>query len=234
MITLLSSLFFIVLTIGIYQIFVWVQAKFSAIWLNPMLFSIVAIVPVLLWQDINFEQYYDYTYTLSALLEPAVVALGFPLYQHLQTVKNHWKSYLAILSLGAIIVIIVSFIMTIAMVNLPELAVSLSYKSVTTPIGIALTDTNGGISSITAFAIIIAGLFGAILGPSWLQFIGVKSNSAIGLAIGAGSHALGTATITKYSFEQGAFSSLALIISAVMTAIIGPFLMTFLLSNITI
>ena len=120
--------------------------------------------------------------------------------------------------------------MTIAMINLPELAVSLSYKSVTTPIGIALTDANGGISSITAFAIIIAGLFGALLGEPWLRLIGVKSNSSIGLAIGAGSHALGTATISKHNFEQGAFGSLALIISAVMTAIIGPFLMTFLLS----
>ena len=74
----------------------------------------------------------------------------------------------------------------------------------------------------TAFAIILAGLFGALLGPSWLSFINVNSPKAQGLAIGAASHALGTATISKVSYEHAAYSSLALIISAVITAIFSP------------
>ena len=109
MIFILTSLFFIALTIGIYQVFSLLQSKLSAIWLNPMILTISALVPIMLWQKISFEQYYEYTHILSDLLEPAVVALGFPLYQHLKTVRNHWQSYLAILSLGAVIVIIISF-----------------------------------------------------------------------------------------------------------------------------
>ena len=92
-------------------------------------------------------------------------------------------------------------------------------KSVTTPIGIALTEQLNGNNSITAFAIILAGLFGALLGPPWLSFINVTSPKAQGLAIGAASHALGTATISRVSYEHAAYSSLALIISAVVTAI---------------
>jgi len=211
-------------TIVIYQIFNQLQKKLSLIWLNPMLLSIAAIIPLMLIYSISFEQYFEATKTINWLLEPAVVALGFPLYQHLNTIKDQWKVILSLLVLAIIITIITSFILTMTFVMAPEIAVSLSLKSVTTPIGIALTEQLNGNSSITAFAIILAGLFGALLGPLWLNFIDVRSAKAQGLAIGAASHALGTATISKISYEHGAYGSLALIVSAVITALISPLL----------
>lgn len=219
---ILTSVFLILATIGIYQIAVYIQRKTSAIWLNPMLVAIAIIIPLMLWQGITFEYYFSHTKQLSNLLEPAVVALGYPLYQHLKTIRYHWQMFVAILSLGIVVVILVSFLLTMVLINLPEVAIALSYKSVTTPIGIALTNAAGGNSSITAFAIILAGLFGALLGPSWLTYVGVHSAKAQGLAIGAASHALGTSTISKISYEHGAYGSLALIVSAVLTAILGP------------
>jgi len=209
-------------TIVIYQIFNQLQKKLSLIWLNPMLLSIAAIIPLMLIYSISFEQYFEATKTINWLLEPAVVALGFPLYQHLNTIKDQWKVILSLLVLAIIITIITSFILTMTFVMAPEIAVSLSLKSVTTPIGIALTEQLNGNSSITAFSIILAGLFGALLGPLWLNFIDVRSAKAQGLAIGAASHALGTATISKISYEHGAYGSLALIVSAVITALISP------------
>jgi len=113
-------------------------------------------------------------------------------------------------------------------VKIPEIAVSLSLKSVTTPIGIALTEQLNGDSSITAFAIILAGLFGALLGVPWLNFIGVRSPKSQGLAIGSASHALGTVAMSRVSYEHGAYSSLSLIISAVFTAVLSPILFTFI------
>ena len=127
-----------------------------------------------------------------------------------------------LLFVAAVITIAISFSVTIYTINQYEIAVSLSLKSITTPIGIALTEQLNGNNSITAFAIILAGLFGALLGPLWLSFINVHSPKAQGLAIGAASHALGTATISKLSYEHAAYSSLALIISAVVTAIFSP------------
>ncbi len=222
-------LLFSLATLAIYQLCLKIQIKLGVIWLNPMLLSIAIIVPIMLYNNVAFEYYYAHTTPLSSLLEPAVVALGFPLYQHLKTIKYHWQLILSILTFGVVLTIFISFLLTIYIISLPEIAVSMSYKAVTTPIGIELTENSGGNSSITAFAIILAGLFGALLGPSWLNFINVKSAKAHGLAIGAASHALGTATISRTSYEHGAYGSLALIVSAFITAVIGPLIVDNLL-----
>jgi len=216
------ALLLILLTLVVYQAFIYLQKECKQSWLNPMLFSILTLIPTLLFFNVPFEQYYQATFPLHKLLEPAVVALGYPLYQHLQTIKKQWRSIVVLLFFGAFIAIFISFVLTMFVINQYEIAVSLSLKSVTTPIGIALTEQLTGNNSITAFAIILAGLFGALLGPSWLSFINVNSPKAQGLAIGAASHALGTATISKISYEHAAYSSLALIISAVITAIFSP------------
>lgn len=225
---LLTTITLTTLTIVIYQVFSWLHKRLGLIWLNPMLLSILAIIPFILFIEIPFEQYFSATKPLSQLLEPAVIALGFPLYQHLTSIKNQWKSIILILSFGAILVISISFFITIYIIPIPEIAVSLSLKSITTPIAIALANDLNGNSSITAFAIILAGLFGALLGPSWLKLINVHSAKAQGLAIGAASHVLGTATISKISYEHAAYGSLALILSAVITAIISPFIIPLL------
>lgn len=217
-------------TIGVYQLFAIIQKKLNATWFNPMLLSILVIASLLLMTEMSFEQYYANTHWLNAMLEPAVVALGFPLYQHQRAMKHSWRLYITILALGVFIAISLSFILTITIIKLPEIAVSLSYKAVTTPIGIALTQEANGNIAVTAFAIILAGLFGALLGPWWLNHIGVKSAKAQGLAIGSASHALGTSTISNISYEHGAYGSFALIVSAVITAIIGPVFVSIFLS----
>ncbi|AOW77796.1 LrgB-like family protein [Colwellia sp. PAMC 20917] len=217
-----AALFFILLTLAVYHAYAKLQQKLKKAWLNPMLLSILTLIPFLLIFNIPFEQYYQATASLNKLLEPAVVALGFPLYQHLQTIKKQWRHIMVLLLVGVFIAISISFIITLLTINQYDIAVSLSLKSVTTPIGIALTEQLNGSNSITAFAIILAGLFGALLGPPWLSLIKVTSPKAQGLAIGAASHALGTATISKVSYEHAAYSSLALIISAVITAIFSP------------
>lgn len=220
--SILATLFFTLVTLVIYQACAKLQQKCNAIWLNPMVLAIVVLVPLLLFNQTEFDYYYQHTVLLHGLLEPAVVALGFPLYQQLSTIRYHWRLFAAVLSIGALSAVVVSFIITMLTINLPAISVSLAYKAVTTPIGISLTLAADGNPAVTAFAIILAGLFGALWGRTWLVKIGVTSAKAQGLAIGAASHALGTATISKISYEHGAYGSLALIVSAVITAIIGP------------
>ena len=115
------------------------------------------------------------------------------------------------------------------LISIPKIAIALSLKSVTTPIGIALTEQLNGDSSVTAFSIMIAGFFGALLGPKWLRFIGVNSAKAQGLAIGTASHVIGTAVLARVSSEHAAYSSVALIFSALLTALISPLLIPALL-----
>ncbi len=225
---LLYSVLAISATVSVYQLAAVLQNKLDAIWLQPMLVTIVATITILIWQDIAFNQYFNSTWGLNALLEPAVVALGFPLYQHLEKVKKQWKSIVLVLFLGTLFAIVSSFLITMLLVADYSIAVALSLKSVTTPIAIAIVEQLNGNVAITAFAIILAGFFGAIIGPKWLIFIKVTSPKAQGLAIGSASHAIGTTTISNISYEHAAFSSLALIVSAVITAIISPFIISFL------
>jgi predicted murein hydrolase (TIGR00659 family) len=227
---ILSSFFVVAGTIALFQLIAMLQNKLNAIWLQPMLITILVIMAILLWQDISFDSYFANSWLLNALLEPAVVALGFPLYQHLETIKKQWKSIILVLFIGALIAIISSFVITMLLIGDYTIAVALSLKSVTTPIAIAIAGQLDGNTAITAFAIILAGFFGALVGPPWLRFIKVKSPKAQGLAIGAASHAIGTATVSNISYEHAAYSSLALIFSAVITAFISPFIISFLAS----
>lgn len=227
---ILSSVFAVVATIALFQLTAALQHKLNAMWLQPMLVSILVIIAILFWQNISFERYFASSWLLSALLELAVVALGFPLYQHLSTIAKQWKSILWVLCLGAFITITSSFVITLLLIGDYTIAVALALKSVTTPIAIAIAGQLDGNTAITAFAIILAGFFGALVGPPWLKFINVKSPKAQGLAIGAASHAIGTATVSNISYEHAAYSSLALIVSAVITATISPFIISILVT----
>lgn len=221
--------FLLILTIATYSIVAVLQRKYNLIWLNPMLITISVIAPFLLYQDIPYDIYQQSTQGLSFLIEPAVVALGYPLFKQLQQIKKHWRPIVLILASGVFTVIVLSLMMTMMLLHSPEIAISLSLKSVTNPIGIALTEQLQGNSSITAVAIIVAGLFGALLGPAWLNLINVRSAAAQGLAIGASSHVIGTASMAKLGHIHAAYSSIALIISALLTALISPWFIPILL-----
>ena len=221
--------FLLILTIATYSIVAVLQRKYNLIWLNPMLITISVIAPFLLYQDIPYDIYQQSTQGLSFLIEPAVVALGSPLFKQLQQIKKHWRPIVLIMASGVFTVIVLSLMMTMMLLHSPEIAISLSLKSVTNPIGIALTEQLQGNSSITAVAIIVAGLFGALLGPAWLNLINVRSAAAQGFAIGASSHVIGTASMAKLGHIHAAYSSIALIISALLTALISPWFIPVLL-----
>lgn len=224
-----SSVGFSLLTLLIYQISVWLQNKWQTIWLNPLLMTIVCIVPILVYNQIDYQSYRQATNLFHLLLEPATVALGFPLYQQINTIKFHWKHIVLLLALGVVIALTLSFIISILLISQPEIAIALSLKSVTTPVGIVLTEQLSGDSSITPFAIMIAGFSGAILGPSWLKLINVHSKIATGLSIGAASHVIGNIMLARKDPSIAAYSSLALILSAVLTGFIAPLLIPLLL-----
>ena len=224
-----SAIALSLLTLVLYQSAAWLQQKWQYIWLNPMLLAIIFIIPFLLYNQIDYQYYRDSTQFIHALLEPAIVALGLPLFQQIKTIKRHWKPLVLLLALGVIIVITLSFVLTMLLIHQVDIAIALSLKSVTTPIGIELTEQLSGDSSITPFAIMIAGFSGALLGPSWLRAINVHSKLAIGLSVGAASHVIGSIYLTRQDPETGAYSSVALILSAVLTAFIIPILIPVLM-----
>ncbi|MGB1198083.1 MAG: LrgB family protein [Thalassotalea sp.] len=233
--TQLSYIFTVLLTCSvtvlIYQGFARVQVKLNRVWLNPMLLTVLVLIACLSILNIDYAAYKKASSPLNTLLELAVVTLGFPLYQYLQSMKTKWQAISVLLVFAALVAIVSSFILTWLFISQHDVAISLSLKSITTPIALAITEQFKGNAAVTAFTIILAGLFGAIWGVKWLTFIGVTSVNAQGLAIGTASHALGTATVSQLSYQHAAYSSLALILSATITAIVAPVVLPFLLIN---
>ena len=215
-------------TIVLYQIFARIQKKLNLPLLNPMLLTMLSLISLLVIFDIDFIAYQQATHPLNFLLELSVITLGYPLYQHLHTIKKQWKAIMLVSLSAAILAISSGYWLTWLLTRNDSLAVALSLKSITTPIALLISERHGGNIAMTAFTIVLAGLFGAIFGIRWLSLLGVEKPEVQGLAIGTASHALGTATISQISYQHAAFSSLALILSAVITAFLSPILIPLL------
>ena len=102
------------------------------------------------------------------------------------------------------------------------LIASLQPKSVTTPIAMGISEKAGGIPSLTAVIVVAVGIFGSIIGPFVLKILGIESRIAKGLALGASSHAVGTAAAIQIGAVEGAISGLAIGLMGIMTAVLVP------------
>ena len=112
----------------------------------------------------------------------------------------------------------------------PEIAASVLPKSVTTPIAMAVGGSIGGIPAVSAVCVIFVGILGAVFGHTLLNAMRIKTKAARGLAMGTASHALGTARCAELDYQEGAFSSLALVICGIITSLIAPFLFPIILA----
>ncbi|TAN63727.1 LrgB family protein, partial [Paraclostridium sordellii 8483] len=105
---------------------------------------------------------------------------------------------------------------------------SLLGKSITTPMGISLTSTLGGIESVTIVAIILTGIIGGMIATPVFKFINTKHPVSKGIALGTASHALGTTKALELGEIEGAMSGLAIGISGTITVILVPILINFM------
>lgn len=197
--------------------------------LNPLLVSIAVIIPFLLLTGIPYADYFQGSKILNDLLQPAVVALAFPLYEQIHQIRARWKSIITICFIGSITAMITGGAIALLLGAKPDIAASILPKSVTTPIAMAVADSIGGIPAISAVCVIFVGMFGAVLGHSLLNLLKINNKSSRGLAIGTASHALGTARCAEMDCQEGAFSSLALVICGIITSLTAPFIFPVLL-----
>ncbi|QWA13987.1 CidB/LrgB family autolysis modulator [Sodalis ligni] len=198
--------------------------------LNPLLVSMVVIIPLLLMTGIPYERYFAGSRVLNDLLQPAVVALAFPLYEQLHQIRARWKSIISICFVGSLTAMITGTVIALWMGATPEIAASILPKSVTTPIAMAVSQSIKGIPAISAVCVIFVGILGAVFGHTLLNLLKITTRASRGLAMGTASHALGTARCAEMDFQEGAFSSLALVICGIITSLIAPFLFPVLLA----
>lgn len=205
-------------------------ARFKMPVLNPLLIAMVVIIPLLLITDTPYEHYFQGSKILNDLLQPAVVALAFPLYEQLHQIRARWKSIITICFVGSVLAMISGTAIALLMGATPEIAASILPKSVTTPIAMAVGGSLGGIPAISAVCVIFVGILGAVFGHTLLNMMRIHTKSARGLAMGTASHALGTARCAELDYQEGAFSSLALVICGIITSLIAPFLFPLILA----
>lgn len=192
--------------------------------LNPLLIAIAVIIPVLILTNTPYEHYFAGSKILNDLLQPAVVALAFPLYEQLHQIRAQWKSLFSICFAGSIIAMFTGTSIALWLGATPDIAASILPKSVTTPIAMAVADSIGGIPAVSATCVIFVGILGAMFGHSLFDALRIKTHASRGLAMGTASHALGTARCAEVDYVEGAYSSLALMTCGIITSLLAPFI----------
>lgn len=196
---------------------------------NPLLVSMAAIIPLLLLIQMPYARYFQGSSLLNQLLQPSVVALAIPLYEQMHQIRARWKSIIGVCFMGSMTAMISGTAIALWMGATPQIAATIMPKSVTTPIAMAVSGTLGGIPAISAICVLIAGVLGAVFGHMILNLLKISGKPSRGLAIGNASHALGTARCSELDYQEGAYSSLALVICGIITSLLAPFMFPLLL-----
>ena len=209
----------VVLSIIMYGFGVWLRDKTKIDALNPLLISIASIIVFLLVFHVDYENYKQSAQYLSYLLTPATVALAIPLYKQLEILKKNIKAILigVLTSLGSVLLLSKLFGLD------HSTYVTLLPKSITTAIGMGISQELGGYVTISVAVIIITGILGNVIAVSFCRLLRIKSPVSRGLAIGTASHAIGTAKAMTMGEIEGAMSSLAIVVSGMMTVILASF-----------
>ncbi|MDE1253898.1 LrgB family protein [Vibrio aestuarianus] len=200
----------------------WLSQKCKTPLMNPLLISLVIIIPILLFFKVPFETYYADNQWLSLLLQPAVVALAYPLYEQLPQIRLNWRIITLACGVGSVMSMLTASMIAVYMQADIQLIASLLGKSVTTPIAMEVSSNLGGEPAVAAILVVIVGLFGAILAYPIYNLLGITHPIAKGLTMGTVSHALGTATCAEKDPRDAAFSSLALVVCGVITSVLAP------------
>lgn len=222
---LLESQFFgLFLSLAFFQLARWLNRKAGREVISPLLFATLLCIAVLLVFDIDFEVYNRGAQYLDVLLTPATICLAIPLYRQYELLRRNAVAVLAG-SVAGVAAHMAGCLLMLAVFRLEAAEfITLLPKSITTAIGKSLSAELGGYPAITMAAIMITGLFGAAIAPVLLRLFRVRDPLAQGLAIGTASHAAGTSTAVQMGEIQGAASSLAIVVTGLLTVIAAPLL----------
>lgn len=217
-------LFCLALTVATYQIGLWCRKKTGSTLCNPLLISILLVIGVLLLTGISPEHFQERTAGFSWLLTPATVCLALPLYRQLKLLRKNLTAILAGIIAGTLTGLISVFVMCRLMGLDRQLTVSLLPKSITTAMGIVLSEQNGGVPAITSVVIILTGILGSLCGSTVCKLLKLRDPMSQGVAFGSASHVIGTTRATELDPVAGAVSSLSLTVSGILTALLFPLL----------
>lgn len=213
-----SSYFFAALTVVVYALAAALQRKMRMVVLNPIMISAFAVIGFLGALDIPVAVYQKGCQVLSYLLTPATICLAISFYEQIGKLKKHLLPMLGGIVAG-VLCSAGSICLLAKLFALPDtILFSLLPKSVTSAIGVPLSEELGGIGALTMAAISITGISGNILAPTYCRWFRLEDPISRGVAIGTSSHVIGTTRAIEMGQLTGAVSSLSLTIAAVLTS----------------
>ena len=217
-----SPLFGLTLTLAGYAAGRWVHRRTGHPVFQPVLVAIVLVGATIVLADVPYRDYLAGGSFVGFWLGPATVALALPLHQEWHLVRRAAVPILTGVLVGAVVSIGSAVLVTGLTGGSRALQLTMAPKAATTPVSIAVSAQVGGLPALTAVLTIIAGITGAMAGPWVLDRLGIRDLRARGIALGAVSHGVGTSRALQESRTEGAFSALAMALTALVTSVLVP------------
>lgn len=214
-----SAYFGVFLSLGCYMIGQKIRQKTGFAAANPLLIAVLLVMLLLRVFGIDYAAYHQSSKLLSALLTPATICLAVPLYEQLALLKKHRNAILAGIFSGVITSLVVVFVLCLVFRLDHQAYVTLLPKSITSAIGMGISEELGGYVSISVAVIIMTGILGNVTAEAVCRLCKITEPIARGVAIGTSSHAIGTARAMELGQIEGAMSSLSIVVSGLLTVV---------------
>ncbi|WGE92143.1 CidB/LrgB family autolysis modulator [Actinobacillus genomosp. 1] len=218
------------LTIAAFLLGQRISQRLKSSVLNPFVIALTLVIAVIVIGKVPYTDYYQGNFPINNLLGVSVVALALPFYEQLPQIRKKWRQITLVVAFGTSFTMLTGIGFALLLGASPDILAAIVPKSVSTPIAIAIAGQIGGSSAITAVGVLVAGLLGSVFGFAVLHRIGVRNVRAIGLSMGAVSHALGTGRCMEYSIKTGSYSSIALVLCGVLSSVLAPFVFKIVLN----
>ena len=218
----------LVVTLAVFYGAQRLQQKLKSPLLNPILVSVFLVLLFLSASGISIRNYQESMKNISWLLTPATVCLAVPMYEQFRMLRKNLAAIAAGVAAGAVSCLFMVLLFGAVCKFEPELTVSLMPKSITTAIGIVLSEMVGGMPGITTAGIVFTGIFANIMGQAFCRLFRITDPIAQGVAFGTAGHVIGTAKANELSALTGAVNSLSLVVAGLLTAVFLPLFVNFI------
>lgn len=221
-----SSVLWLTLTFCVYLAALALYRRAGA---NPLLLPVLTgtavVVALLLASGTDYTTYAEGVRPLSLLIGPATVALAVPLVRQWSRLRALWLPLLLALLVGGSVAIVSAVGIAWALGGSWETLASLAPKSATMPVAMPVAERAGGLASLTAVAVAITGIVGAVAAPGVMRLLRVQDPVVRGFASGLTAHAIGLARELPTSPTAGAFAALAMGLNGIATTVLVPLIL---------
>lgn len=218
-----SAYLWLTLTIGLYILAAQIHKKIPIPIFNPLLFSIVMVIIILLVFNIPYETYQQGGQLIAIFVTPATVSLAIKLEKNFIYLQKNVKAILTGIFSGVVLHTIMITIFGFLFNFDTQMAGTLFPKSITTAIAVGVSESLGGLVSLTVAVVVFTGIIGAVVGPTVMKLTGINDPVAQGVAMGSSAHAMGTSKAIEMGEVQGAMSSLSIVVTGITVVFLAPF-----------